>query len=330
MAVNVFLDPAAMPNRSMDQQTFDNAMAALMQNLPVLASQINSTEAGMNSIAAGGAYAVPYAFKTGQVVSTDPGAGKIGIITAGAQNAATALYVDALNAGGADVTTLLDSMGGSTSAVKGQIRLQKQGDTTKWLTFNVTSVGAPSGYRVYYVTPTGSSAPSPFADTDALVLFFQSTGDRGQTGMYSIAKFSERQAANASAGSSVALGFTTRALNTTDQNDIGASLSSNQITVPAGTYQVIARAPAYGVGSHRAFLLNMTDGVDLLQGANAVSSASTGTQTDSIITGVFTINASKSLALRHWTQNAQSANGLGVGMGYATEIYSEIMLMKIA
>jgi hypothetical protein len=183
MAITTLLDPTLLPARTMDQAAFDAAMAYLMTNLPTWGSQTNALQANLNSIAYGGAYAIPYTFKTGQAASTDPGAGKIGILTSGAQNAATAIYVDVLNNVSTDVTTLLDSMSGSTSSVLGQLRLVKQGDASKWLTFNVTSVGAPTGYRVYYVTPSGSSAASPFVDTDALILSFTRTGDKGDTGL---------------------------------------------------------------------------------------------------------------------------------------------------
>jgi hypothetical protein len=170
------------PKRTDSPDVFITNSDTFIAALPQFVTDANALAANLNSIAAGGAYAIPYTFKTGQVASTDPGTGKIGLLTSGAQNATTAIYVDVLNSANTDVTTLLDSMSTSTSAVLGQLRLVKQGDASKWLTFNVNSVGAPTGYRVYYVTPTGSSSASPFVDTDAVLLFFQRTGDIGPTG----------------------------------------------------------------------------------------------------------------------------------------------------
>ena len=183
MTITVLLDPAQMPDQSQDQLDFDNKMAGFMRDLPTLASQINETTAGLNAVATGGAYALPYIFDTA-TADADPGAGKLRLSSA-TQSAATVMRLD-LTAGGQDYTTLIDTMDGSTSTIKGSIRLVKQGDLSKWMTFDVTARAAPSGYRNLTVVCTDSSAASPFASGDALMLFFQRNGDKGdigQTGM---------------------------------------------------------------------------------------------------------------------------------------------------
>jgi len=68
-------------------------------------------------------------------------------------------------------------------------------------------------------------------------------------------------------GSSVATTWTTRTLNTVVSNEIsGASLSSNQITLPAGKYYFEASAPAYKINGHRIKLYNATDASDISWG----------------------------------------------------------------
>jgi hypothetical protein len=179
MTITVLLDPTQMPDQSQDQLDFDNKMAGFMRDLPTLATQINETTAGLNAVATGGAYALPYIFDTA-TADADPGAGKLRLSSA-TQSAATVMRLD-LTAGGQDYTTLIDTMDGSTSVIKGSIRLVKQGDLSKWLTFDVTARAAPSGYRNLTVVCTDSSSASPFAAGDALMLFFQRNGDRGQPG----------------------------------------------------------------------------------------------------------------------------------------------------
>jgi hypothetical protein len=84
-----------------------------------------------------------------------------------------------VQAGGSDVTSLLDQFDASTSNVKGTIRLVKAGDLSKWMLFDVTSKTSPSGYRNFAVISRGSSSASPFANGDGLLLFFQRNGDIG-------------------------------------------------------------------------------------------------------------------------------------------------------
>jgi len=179
MTITVLLDPAQMPDQSQDQLDFDNKMSGFMRDLPTLAAQINQATGGINSAAAGGAYALPYVFDTG-TADADPGVGKLRLSNA-TQNAATVMRLD-LMAGGQDYTTLLDTFDSSTSVIKGSIRLVKQADVSKWMTFDVTARAALTGYRNLTVACTNSSSASPFSAGDALMLFFQRNGDRGQSG----------------------------------------------------------------------------------------------------------------------------------------------------
>ena len=184
MTITVLLDPAQMPDQSQDQLDFDNKMSGFMRDLPTLAMQINESTAVLNALSAGGAYALPYIFDTA-TADADPGAGKLRLSSA-TQSASTVMRLD-LTAGGQDYTTLIDTMDGSTSTIKGSIRLVKQGDLSKWMTFDVTARAAPSGYRNLTVVCTDSSSASPFAAGDSLMLFFQRNGDKGETGTGAIA-----------------------------------------------------------------------------------------------------------------------------------------------
>ena len=177
--ITTFLDESQMPNRSQEQKVFDNLVAYVFQNFPKWGREVNESLGAFNAALAGGAYALPYIFDSA-TADADPGAGKLRLSSA-TQNTATVLRLD-LTAGGQDYTTLIDTIDGSTSVIKGSIRLTKQGDLSKWMTFDVSARAAPNGYRNLAVVCTGSSSASPFANGDALMLFFQRNGDRGQTG----------------------------------------------------------------------------------------------------------------------------------------------------
>ena len=121
--------------------------------------------------------------------------------------------------------------------------------------------------------------------------------------------------------------WVTRALNTVQKNTIsGASLSSNQITLPAGTYQISARAPSTQQ-LHKARLYNVTGAAPLIVGSSAAN-ATNSTSTDSLVCGVFSLSATSAVRLEHWN------NGIGA-LGMATsasvvEVYAEITLRRLA
>lgn len=177
--ITTFLDESKMPNRTQEQKVFDNLIAYVFQNFPKWGREVNDSLAAFNAALAGGAYALPYVFDTA-TADADPGAGKLRLSSA-TQNTSTTLRLD-LTAGGQDYTTLIDTFDASTSLVKGSIRLVKQGDMSKWMTFDVTARSAPTGYRNLAVVCTDSSSASPFAKDDPLLLFFQRNGDKGEIG----------------------------------------------------------------------------------------------------------------------------------------------------
>ena len=177
--ITTFLDESKMPNRSQEQKLFDNLVAYVFQNLPKWGREVNASLGSFNAALAGGAYALRYVFDTA-TADADPGVGRLRLSSA-SQNTSTAMRLD-LTAGGQDCTTLIDTMDGSTSIIKGSIRLVNEGDLGKWMTFDVTARAAPAGYRNLTVMCTGSSSANPFAAGDGLMLFFQRSGDRGQPG----------------------------------------------------------------------------------------------------------------------------------------------------
>lgn len=132
----------------------------------------------------------------------------------------------------------------------------------------------------------------------------------------------------------------TRVLNTVVHNTIaGASLASNQITLPAGTYLIDASAPS-SQNQHRAFLYNVTDAAITALGTcenvflNATYSGVLGIDTAltrSRVLTVVTLAATKSIELRHFTSEARATTGLGAAIGNAgqNEVYSEVLIRKL-
>lgn len=146
----------------------------------------------------------------------------------------------------------------------------------------------------------------------------------------SLLHIQDQKPSGTNGGSSVA-GIQTRILNTVLTNEIaGASLASNQITLPAGTYIVQARCPAYNPDDHKAFLHNVTDAADVVTGSTEYNSY-TLLVTNASVFGKFTIADTKVFELRHYIGLAVAGNGLGAvfSTSGATEVYSDIQIWKV-
>jgi hypothetical protein len=123
-----------------------------------------------------------------------------------------------------------------------------------------------------------------------------------------------------------------RILNTVVTNEItGASLSSNQITLPAGTYYINHVGFAYDCSSHRTLLYNITDSSVTLLGTNAYADVNNQVGNHSFLKGRFTISSQKVFEIRHYTDTANSTFGLGVaGSDSRTNIFADVQLWKVA
>jgi hypothetical protein len=120
-----------------------------------------------------------------------------------------------------------------------------------------------------------------------------------------------------------------RSLNTVEWNDVpGASLASNTVTLPAGTYEVSIRAPAYGSSNHQAWLRNLTDLSSPLIGSSSYSSATNASTTDSVVSGRFTISATKQFQVYHYAGGGNRA-GQSVGNSINSEVYAEAIFRKV-
>ena len=145
----------------------------------------------------------------------------------------------------------------------------------------------------------------------------------------------DEQTANTDAGTFTSGAWRTRALNTSKTNTItGASLASNQITLPAGTYEIEASAPAYKCVSHKARLQDTTGAATLIVGSSETSNTGSDgeTQSNSVVRGRFTIAVESVLELQHRCSSTFATMGLGRAgnLDSLVEIYAEVIIRKVA
>jgi hypothetical protein len=121
-----------------------------------------------------------------------------------------------------------------------------------------------------------------------------------------------------------------RVLNTVITNTItGASLASNQVTLPAGTYYFEGSAPCTNSNNTKLRLYNDTTAAYIFEGQNAYGPQAASGSNPSI-RGYFTLAAQSAIELRHYITVGQATNGLGDAVNQGTEVYADIRFWKVA
>lgn len=323
-----FTPPPTAPQRG-DRATFSSRVDAFLTWMVSLVGQLNQFLAQLTSLAVGGSDKVVYAFATA-TTAADPGAGFVRFNNA-TQNLSTELYVSNTT-GGVDWTALFNSLQASTSTIRATLRITKLNDPSIFMLFSVTNLLATSGYRTLQVSVLNSSSASPFAANDTVAFQFQRTGDKGDAGTaaYPTLRVVDQRTAGTGGGDSVS-GTNNRVLNATRTNTItGASLTSSQITLPAGKYKVAGSVPAYNASQHQAFLTRVSDGAPLILGTTEqASNASPFSQTRSIIAGEVTLAAQTVVNVTHYILAATTL-GLGTNLNSGQpNIFTEILFEKV-
>lgn len=142
----------------------------------------------------------------------------------------------------------------------------------------------------------------------------------------------DERATGTGGGTSAGSTWNNRVLNTVGVNTItGASLASDQITLPAGTYDLYATAPSLNAGVNKLRLRNVTDATVAVAGSNAQGIS--GGMSQALMVGRFTISASKVVSLQHYIASGRGVDdALGVPTSAAStsEIYSVVVIRKVS
>lgn len=140
----------------------------------------------------------------------------------------------------------------------------------------------------------------------------------------------EEQQANGVGGGSISSANTwfTRTLNVEVVNTIpGASLASNLITLPKGTYRVTGSAPAFAPSYHKCRIYNVTAGAAVTT-ALGTSEYAPSNQGRSWIDGVIVLTETSTLRLEHCVSNPYTW-GLPAGPDMP-EVYSRLAIQKVS
>ena len=141
----------------------------------------------------------------------------------------------------------------------------------------------------------------------------------------------DEKTANTDGGGSSAGTYNVRAINTEKTTEItGASLATNVITLPAGTYDIIVTACAWDITHNKMGLWNKDNSSFVIIGQNQYSRGTLDHGNLALLHGQFIIAAETDFEIHHYTNAAVSTNGLGRKMNDGSvEIYTEIMIHKL-
>ena len=182
--------------------------------------------------------------------------------------------------------------------------------------------------------PVGTDGQIPYADSgETLGIRWgdaPSGGSGSGLGLSNLLHVADIKSSGTAGGASSS-GSNTRVLNTEVVNNIsGASLASNQITLPAGTYRIDASAPTYQSQRTRVSLYNVTDSAVAILGISSYASPVDHGSVRAQLSGYITIAAEKVFELRHYINTSESTYGLGVNVSDGNdEIYAVMMIWKL-
>ena len=188
-------------------------------------------------------------------------------------------------------------------------------------------INASSAIALSKLSATGTSLQVLRMNSGATALEFATVS--GTTFGSALFHVRDEKTSGTAGGTATSGSFLKRTLNTTLTNEIsGASLSSDVITLPAGTYYINARVPFYSnVEYVKVKLRNTSDSTDALFGSNNYQN---GFVNDYWVIGRFTIASQKNFELQYRIGLTIASEGLGHPSTYGTEVYADCQIWKVA
>lgn len=271
----------------------------------------------------------------------NPGAGRV-TLNNGDPALATALLIAESSAEALDYSPSLGLLRAGDT-----VSLQERDGVTVSHRYRVTGPAVDSGaYRTIPVSYVTGSGGAPAVDVVLAVLFFQAAAydDTALSGRVTALESARQllhvrdvKPSGTSGGSFTSGAWRTRDLNTVLTNTIpGAALAGNQITLPAGTYEVEARAPTYT--SAGAAYWETQARLAIVATSTAVAAGSSTTQggngsyahTASEVRGRFTLAAPAVLELQHYLIGSAATFGRASAIPGTPEVYSDVIIRRVA
>jgi len=184
----------------------------------------------------------------------------------------------------------------------------------------------------YIEIPGSTNTASTQLTCDASGYLQASGGVLGSLSTESFLHVQDQKPSGTDGGTFAAGSWVTRDLNTVVTNTIeGASLASNSVNLPAGTYYIEGLCPAYSV---YRYIARLTDGLStLIWGLGGYVSDDYQAGGHDIVKGLLTLTENTTVFLEHACSATQSGNGFGIAVGHSLtvdyETYTDLKIWKV-
>jgi hypothetical protein len=306
--------------------------------MPAFVSEANAMQGNLNALAAGGALSFPMVGWENPATVKD-GVGRFNI--PGPQASVGNLFFNSLDLAGNNVLVVFSDLFANGNTNKGYVTFISTQNFGKRVTYRVIGysiddVNSRLVLGVAFVAQTGAS----INPNEAVVMQLSRNGDRGESGVAATMLIRDQVASGQQSQALAANTWTVRRFNTVVFNGIsGAALGQaapNTFTLPAGNYQLDARALCFGFRAHNIRLFNMTSSATHDVGVNENLGQYDGTGpfhgSTAELSTVISLNAGSTFRLDHFATNAATGaalvGGLAVNNGIA-EAYAEIKITKV-
>jgi hypothetical protein len=161
-------------------------------------------------------------------------------------------------------------------------------------------------------------------DTECFVVIVIRKHISGGT-MFSEAVISDQKTSGTDGGTFTLGARRTRELNTENYDPDGiVTVSANQFTLQAGTYEILGISPAHQVQRAQSWLYNVTDATDQALGMSHYSVV----QGIGYVHALFTIASAKTFEIQHKGAATRLTSGFGVAGSFDTEQYATVRIRK--
>ncbi len=238
-----------------------------------------------------------------------------GSITNSAINATAGITYSKLNLGGGILPGDVNTSATTNIYTFGSVAIPNT------LTLNTT---IPGGVLFDNGTNISKLAPGSIGQ----LLITKGAGANPIWGWSPYVKASNTQSSGVNAGATTSGSWQTTILNTLDNDTASiASLATNQVTLPAGTYFVHAVSTFNNSSSVQTRIYNITDSAILVNGQDGSSLNGT---LNFPVEGIFTISGTKAVALQYQSASSIATTGQGGASSFGTEVYAVVEFVKIS
>lgn len=205
------------------------------------------------------------------------------------------------------------------------------------LTHNATSLILPGGANITRAAGDVGVFVSEGSGNWRCAAYTKADGTAVAAQTQSFAIFQHQTAYNTGGGTSVSGSWQTRTINTTAYNGItSASLSTNTISLPSGTYVVDWWEHMYGVSHCATKLINTSDSTDYFGESGYAFNINSGNDLGChTLCGHarFSIASTKSFQIRNYVQNNSVSDGYGTPNNLTaglTNVFASVRIVKVA